>query len=527
MGTTGDGASRAGSLLIRRAELTAPFAAPFAAPAPGSGGPRGIADVRIAGGRIVTISAAPLRAARGQPVLDADGAALLPGLHDHHVHLLALAAAASSVRAGPPQVTDAAGLRDALHTAAASSLASAGAGAGAGWRWVRAVGYHPSVAGDLDRHRLDALLADQPVRIQHRGGALWVLNSLALRLAGVADCPLPGVERDAAGHPTGRLWRLDDWLRRAAPIPRVGADLAALGRRAAAAGITGFTDATPGRADAERQLLADAARTGTLPQRLVLMRPEPGSSAPGSSEPSAAAGERGPHTATPEDGAGGERGADGPVKIILDDDRLPGLAALAERFAAAHRGGHPVAVHCVTRTQTVLTLAALELAGPAPGDRLEHAAVVPAELHGALRRAGLTVVTQPNFIAERGDRYRADVVEEDPATLYPAASLLRAGIRLAAGTDAPFGDPDPWRAIRAALDRRTAGGTVLGAPERLTAAAALALFLGEPGDPARPRVVRAGAPADLCLLDRPLAAALADPSSSAVRHTIVAGTPLG
>ncbi len=513
MGPAGEGASPAGSLLIRRAELTAPFATP----GPGAAGPRGIADVRIAGGRIVAIGAAPPLAARGgQRVLDAAGAALLPGLHDHHVHLLALAAAASSVRAGPPQVTDAGGLREALRAAADAPTTTPTADGGP--RWVRAVGYHPSVAGDLDRHGLDALLADQPVRLQHRGGALWVLNSLALRLAGVADCPLPGVERDAAGHPTGRLWRLDDWLRRAAPIPRVGVDLAALGRRAAAAGVTGFTDATPGRSDTERRLLADAARTGALPQRLLLMRPEPGSPRPGSSPPGRARRGHGP---------GGGQVLDGPVKIILDDDRLPDLAALAERFAASHRDGHPVAVHCVTRTQTVLTLAALELAGHAPGDRLEHAAVVPPELYGALRRAGLTVVTQPNFIAERGDRYLAEVTEEDPATLYPAASLARAGIRLAAGTDAPFGDPDPWRAIRAAIDRRTAGGVVLGAAQRLSAAAALALFLGAPGDPARPRAVRVGAAADLCLLDRPLAAMLADPSSAAVRHTIVAGTPLG
>ncbi|MCL9797753.1 amidohydrolase family protein, partial [Frankia sp. AgKG'84/4] len=297
-----------------------------------------------------------------------------------------------------------------------------------------------------------------------------------------------------------------------------GVDLAALGRRAAATGITGFTDATPGRSQAEHRLLADAARTAALPQRLLLMRPEPAGPRPGSAPPG---------RTRPGPGPGGGGVLDGPVKIILDDDRLPDLAALAERFAAAHRDGHPVAVHCVTRTQTVLTLAALELAGHAPGDRLEHAAVVPAELYGVLRRAGLTVVTQPNFIAERGDRYLADVTEEDPATLYPAASLARAGIRLAAGTDAPFGDPDPWRAIRAAIDRRTAGGVTLGAAQRLSAAAALALFLGAPGDPARPRAVRVGAAADLCLLDRPLAAVLADPSSAAVRHTIVAGTPLG
>jgi predicted amidohydrolase YtcJ len=222
----------------------------------------------------------------------------------------------------------------------------------------------------------------------------------------------------------------------------------------------------------------------------------------------------------------GERVTGGPVKIILDDDRLPDLDTLAARFAAAHRAGHPVAVHCVTRVQTVLTLAALAAAGPRRGDRIEHGAVVPPELRGELRRGGLTVVTQPNFVAERGDRYLVEVTDEDPASLYPAASLARAGVGLAAGTDAPFGNPDPWLAIRAAIVRRTVGGMVLGADERLDAHAALALFLGHPADPARLRTIRLGAPADLCLLRRPLAAVLADPSAAQVRRTVVAGTPV-
>ena len=68
-------------LLIRRAEVAG----------------RGPVDVRIAGSRIVAIGPA-LDPASGEPTLDAAGAALIPGLHDHHLHLLALAAAQRSVR---------------------------------------------------------------------------------------------------------------------------------------------------------------------------------------------------------------------------------------------------------------------------------------------------------------------------------------------------------------------------------------------------------------------------------------------
>ncbi len=72
----------------------------------------------------------------------------------------------------------------------------------------------------------------------------------------------------------------------------------------------------------------------------------------------------------------------------------------------------------------------------------------------------------------------------------------------------------PW--IAAAVDRRTSGGVVLGADETLAPAAALGLWLTA-------ERVAVGRPADLCLLDAPLAEVLADPSSTHVRHTVIAG----
>lgn len=467
-----------------------------------------VADVRVAGGIVTEVSADPLRAGPGETVVDAAGGALLPGLHDHHIHLMSLAAAASSVHVGPPGVLDRAGLRRALRSAAGPAPAPApgpGVGTGAA-RWIRAVGYHPAVAGELDRLALDELIADRPVRLQYRTGELWVLNSLAVGLAGVGACSLPGVERDAAGHPTGRLWRLDGWLRGA--VPPLPVDLAGVGRAAAAAGVVGFTDATPARTAAEQSALVAAVASGSLPQRLTLMRGDGG---------------------LPDDGAGAVgpgRLSWGPTKIMLDDATLPDPASLATRIRASHRSGRPVAVHCVTRVQLVVALAALDEAGARGDDRIEHAAVVPPELHAPMRSHRLTVVTQPIFIAERGDRYLADVADEDPRALYPAASLLAAGVRIAAGTDAPFGGPDPWRSIAAAIDRRTAAGTVLGPDERLRPAQALDLFLGEPAAPHRARVVRPGAVADLCLLRLPRDAALRQPSADLVVLTTVAGHPI-
>ena len=63
-------------------------------------------DVRIARGRIAAIGAGLARE-RGEPVCEGRGGALLPGLHDHHVHLHALAAAQTSIACGPPAVLNA------------------------------------------------------------------------------------------------------------------------------------------------------------------------------------------------------------------------------------------------------------------------------------------------------------------------------------------------------------------------------------------------------------------------------------
>lgn len=404
-------------------------------------------DVRCRDGRIAEV-APNLHPATGEARLDAEGGALLPGLHDHHIHLLALAAASRSVLCGPPAVVDLAALRDALRRAPGDG-------------WIRGVGYHESVAGRLDRRILDQLEDERPVRIQHRSGKMWLLNSLALRTLGV----------DA---PDGRLYRGDGELRRRLPADAQFPDaVAEASMRLASYGVTGVTDATP---DNNPQTLRFLRAAG-LRQRLTAM--------------------------------GDESLAAGPLKIMLDEAALPDFAELQGRIARAHQAHRPVAVHCVTRTELVFALAALGDAGTTPGDRIEHAAVADDHALRLLRGTGggrerVTVVTQPHFIAERGDAYRADVPARDLPWLYRGRGFLAADIPLGGGTDAPFGNPDPWRAMRAAVHRRTGAGFVLGAEEALTPERALALFTTPAQQPGgAPRKVEAGAPADLCLLNAP------------------------
>jgi predicted amidohydrolase YtcJ len=133
-----------------------------------------------------------------------------------------------------------------------------------------------------------------------------------------------------------------------------------------------------------------------------------------------------------------------------------------------------------------------------------------------MRELGVHVVTQPVFVAERGDTYLAEVDPADLPHLYPYASLLAAGIPVSASSDAPYGSPDPWAAVRAARDRRTPAGRALAPAERVAAATALAGLFARPA-------VRPGDDADLCLLHLPWQAACEAPDASLVRMTLRRG----
>lgn len=446
-----------------------------------------LVDVRIRGARIVEVEAG-LRPA-GEPVVAGQGGAVLPGLHDHHVHLHALAAARHSLDVGPEHVTDPAGLADALRSAPGDD------------GWLRAVGYHESVAGELDRHVLDRMLPSRPLRVQHRSGALWMLNSRALdMMTDVLDLSSPDVERDQTGRPNGRLWRCDHLLRtHASGLDEVHRDaLRAVREQLLGFGVTGVTDATPDLDDTSTRELRVVA-----PLRVQVLGAGDAVDLPTNLR-------------------------SGPRKILLRDHELPDyetLRALIDRKGVDGRR-RPVAVHCVSRESLILTVTVLADLGSQPGDRIEHGSVIPPELDDEVRRLALTVVTQPDFLRSRGDQYLNDVDVDDLPHLYRWASLSRSGVRVAASSDAPHGDPDPWQVIRSARDRTTRSGAVVGSAERVDAAQALDTLLTPLEHPGgTPRRVVPGAPADLCLLSVPLREQLADPRREAVAATIVDGRP--
>lgn len=436
-------------------------------------------DCRARGGVVAEIGP-QLLARADELVVRGDGGALLPGLADHHLHLTAMAARDASLDVS------------AVPRAGLASVISPATADGDGW--VRVVGYDDVVHGDLD---LDAWSPAVPVRVQHRSGALWLVNSAGLERLGAAAAAHEGVERDGSGRPTGRLWRADAWLRDA--LGGRPPSLQPVGARLAALGVTHVADATPDPGAAE--VLADAVRRDELPQHVMVMAADPG-----------------PLTRAHP------RLTIGPLKLVVADHTLPPLDDLADRIRRAHTGGRPVAVHCVSRTALALTLAAFDLAGGMEGDRVEHCAVADLAAAKELAVRGIRVVTQPTLVALRGDDYWARVEPEDRRDLWRYAGLLRAGVQVAPSSDAPYGNPDPWACLRAATERRTPSGRVLGPDERVPAETVLRGLLSPLVNPAGPaRRITVGHSADLVLLDRPLADVLRAPDAGLVRATVIGG----
>jgi len=415
------------------------------------------------------------------PEYDGAGRDVTPGIHDHHLHLFATAARMNSIHLS--QCGSEADVIRQLRTAGPTDSAE----------WIRATGL-TEIDGQIpDRHQLDQWVADRPLRIQDRTGALWLLNSAAIERLGSATYP-PCVEIDASGQPTGRIWRGDQWLREV--IGSAAPSLKRLSQLLAAEGITSVTDAGASNGAEEAHLFAEAIARGELTQHLTVMGCE--------SLPLSTKFER------------------GPLKLLYDERDPVDPHTIAERICHARAQNRNVAAHCVTIGELIIYLEALDLAGGAlPGDRVEHGGIIPKEMIASLRDRALTVITQPDFIRCRGDRYIATMPEDERDDLYRLSSLVDAGVEVRVGSDAPYGSFSPWQAMVAACTRETSSGAVISRGEAISAHAAARLFGID--DPAAFRI---GAAADLCLLGAPLRQCVGQVHNSPVETTFIAGVPV-
>jgi predicted amidohydrolase YtcJ len=416
-----------------------------------------------------------LRAAGpGARVVDAGDRAVIPGLHDFHIHLVGLARARRDISfdgaADVGEVADR--VRDAALTARSDAWLT-----GRGWSEVQLAGV--PLAG------LEAAAAGRPAFfMSHDGHSAWA-SAAARELAGLgAGTPDPAggrIERDEHGEPSGIL--RESALSMVAPIVArlQGAvlrdPLAETLRELAALGLTGATDA--GDYTDENGIGADAdlgdshsslTDLGDLVDgrlRLTLNIPV---------DTIGTAASRGLRTAASLDGRHTMRfgwakeysdGALGSGTAALFEPRTCGepsagiLRAQPEEldalFAAARPAGIGMAVHAIGDRAVSVVLDAVERASSpltgTPNDRMEH--VQLARDVDRRRFAPLRVTASVQPIHAAADRDLVDACWGGrQADAYAFRSLADAGALLAAGSDAPIESANPWLGIFAAVHRR-------------------------------------------------------------------------
>jgi hypothetical protein len=504
--------------------------------------------VGIAGGRVVAVGSRSevLEAAqRGARIVDAGPAAVIPGLHDFHLHLVGLARTRSGV------VLDAAPDGSAVLerlTRHAATMASDAWLIGRGWNEAQVAPLAPGV--------LDAAVGSRPAFVtSHDGHSAWA-SVAALGAAGVTgdtdDPPGGRIERDLHGWPTGILRETAlDLVARV--VPRLQGEalrpaLEATVAEMSAFGLTGateagdYTDANGIGADADLgdsySTLTDLANALDGRLRMTLGIP---------ADAITAAASRGLRTGTPlpgrhtlrfgwakeyADGALGSgtaalfepstcgTGERGIMRVSADE--------LDEHFRGGRAAGIGLAIHAIGDRAAAEVLDAVERS-PArlpgcPNDRMEHAQLVRSADRARFARLGVTASVQPTHAA--ADR---DLVEDcwagHQADAYAWRDLIEAGALLAAGSDAPVESVNPWLGVFAALHRRFPGDdrddwrpaqrlTVLEALHAYTLGPAIALGVADEGH------LRIGARADLAVLSVGLESLLAgEVDFGAVRST--------
>jgi predicted amidohydrolase YtcJ len=481
-----------------------------------------VRDVLVGAGRVVAIAEDLSTGGSGLPplprdleVVDLDGALLLPGLTDAHVHLDQWAAARRRI--------DVSAARSA--TEAAALIAAA----------VRAAPPDPGavVMGHGFRDALwpsppEAALLDDVLP-----GVAVVVASSDLHTAWGSTA---AVHRYGLSNPSGvvREHEVMDLLARAGAVDPAVLDGWVLEATAAAAarGVTAVVDFEYGdlvRTWARRAALVPGGpalrvRTAVWVDRLeetVAAGLRSGDPLPGVADPVAAQRLRMGPLKIFVDGSLGTRtafctsaypGVVGPEAYGLLRTPLPELERLLRRASSS---GLDLAVHAIGDRATAIALDAFAAAGCT--GRIEHAQQVLPEDLSRFAELGVVASVQPRHAVD--DRDAADQHWAGATgRAFPYRALLDAGAEVVLGSDAPVAPLDPWDGIASAVHRSLDDRAAWHPEQHLDLDVALAAASGGR------RAVRVGDAADLMVLAEPPAAVLARDGVGGLRATEVLGT---
>ena len=424
-----------------------------------------------------------------QARLDLEGATLIPGLIDAHIHLLHWVT--SLDRVALVGVTSRAEVLRRIADAAAKAPAGAWV---QGWGWDHSL-WDDTDGGFPDAGILDAVAPDVPVALNRKDGHMLWLNSKAMSLAGIGpstETPPGGViGRDAHGAPNGLLFENAMGLVETAIPPMTHAQAVDLYRRHLPAlhrvGLTGVHVPEGSRSFRALQTL-DAADELALRVHMML--------------PSGVA--RDLISAGVTTGLGSARLKVGHVKFFIDGSLGSETAAMFEPFIGSPGNVGVLTMDPADLLEAVRECIAADLAPAihAIGDRanrtvldvfestrdiwhakamrprIEHVQVLhPADVE---RFGALGVVASAQPIHATQDMELVDRLWGSRGRYaYAFGSLEATGATLAFGSDAPVETPDPLQGIYAAVTRQRPDGNPDGGwypEERLTVARAISAY---------------------------------------------------
>nr|WP_307454132.1 MULTISPECIES: amidohydrolase family protein [Microbacterium] len=463
-------------------------------------------DIVISEGRIADIAPTGNLRPTGL-VIDGDGGWLLPGLWDHHVHVLQWALVADRVPLG-----DIASAREAAAVMGATA-ASDGCRIGSGFR----DGLWPD---EPTLELLDAASGGVPTYLINADvHSVW-MNSAAFRREGF-EPTASGVLREEDAFEISR--RLN------AVEPDV-ADRAVdrMARAAAARGIVGVVDLDmtwndePWQRRAARGFDTLRVSYGTYPQHLERAIAE------------------GLRTGDVVRGATNDLVRVGPLKAITDGSLGTRTAACAHPYPGDphNRGLLTVAPDDLVDMMTRATAAGLECAIHAIGDvanahaldayaltgavgTIEHAQLVAHADIPRFARLGVAASVQPEHALD--DRDMTDAIwAAQSAQPYPLRALVDSGANVRFGSDAPVAPLDPWAAMASAVFRTRDGRDAWQPHQRVDIGTAIAA--STVGGSTAPAEIAPGALADLVIVDAdPLTADERSLRAMPVRTTLLAG----